>query len=232
MRAKELGIWVGVIAILIGGLWFLIASVNNSPSPSAPAQIKIPEVSNQDFIKSPQLASGSARLPSPEGEANGRQARVTLVEYADFQCPACKAYFPLVTKLSSDIKDLRIVYRFFPLSNIHKNAMISSQAAYAAGLQGKFWEMHDMIFENQDSWSNTQARDIFIDYAKKLNLDSNKFESDMTSDATRKFITQEMNKAISLGINSTPTFFVNGKHIQNPAGYEAFKKIIQDELAN
>ncbi|KKQ36687.1 MAG: DSBA oxidoreductase [Candidatus Levybacteria bacterium GW2011_GWC2_37_7] len=110
--------------------------------------------------------------------------------------------------------------------------MISSQAAYAAGLQGKFWEMHDMIFENQDSWSNTQARDIFIDYAKKLNLDSNKFESDMTSDATRKFITQEMNKAISLGINSTPTFFVNGKHIQNPAGYEAFKKIIQDELAN
>ena len=80
-----MGIWVGVIAILIGGLWFLIASVNNSPSPSAPAQIKIPEVSNQDFIKSPQLASGSARLPSPEGEANGRQARVTFIENPHIQ---------------------------------------------------------------------------------------------------------------------------------------------------
>jgi len=182
--------------------------------------------------KTASEAQANVLLAQTSNSRGPAEAPITIVEFSDLQCPACKAYFPLVTKLLSDIKDLRIVYRFFPLSNIHKNAMISSQAAYAAGLQGKFWEMHDMIFENQDSWSNTQARDIFIDYAKKLNLDSNKFESDMTSDATRKFITQEMNKAISLGINSTPTFFVNGKHIQNPAGYEAFKKIIQDELAN
>lgn len=218
MKGKEIGIWIGVIVALIGGLWLLISAVNNSPSPSAPAQIKIPEVSDQDFIKGPQSASGSAK--------------VTLIEYADFQCPACASAYPIVKKLEEDFNnDLRVVYRFFPLTQIHKNAMVSSQAAYAAGLQGKFWEMHDMIFENQTSWSDTQARDIFVDYANKLGLDSKKFESDIDNQSTVKFITDEMNKAIAIGINSTPTFFVNGKHIQNPGGFEEFKKIIQNEIS-
>src|SRR3990172_6194452 len=148
MKVKELGIWAAIIAVLIGGMWLLINAVNSSPSVSTPLSIKIPEVSNQD------IAIGS---PS---------ARVTLIEYSDFQCPACKAYAPLVTKLSLDFnKDLRIIYRFFPLTQIHKNAMFAAQAAYAANLQGKFWEMHDLLFENQTDWADKQARDIFLNYA-------------------------------------------------------------------
>lgn len=217
MKAKEIGIWFGVIAVLIAGLWVLISAVNNSPSPSAPAAIKIPDVSAQDFIRGLKSASESAK--------------VILVEYADFQCPACGTYYPLVKQLETEFKnDLRIVYRFFPLTNIHQNAMLSAQAAFAAGLQGKFWEMHDLIYENQDRWSNTQARDIFVDYASKLGIESSKFASDMDNESTKKFITDETNKAIALGINSTPTFFVNRMHIQNPSSYENFKKIIQDEI--
>ncbi|OGH24469.1 MAG: hypothetical protein A3B47_01670 [Candidatus Levybacteria bacterium RIFCSPLOWO2_01_FULL_39_24] len=175
--------------------------------------MKIPEVSNQD------IAIGS---PS---------ARVTLVEYSDFQCPACKTYAPLVTKLSADFnKDLRMIYRFFPLTNIHQNAMLSAQAAYAASLQGKFWEMHDLLFENQNDWSDREARDIFIGYAKDLKLGMDKFAKDLDANSTKQFISKSANEAISIGINFTPSFFINGKFIQSPADYEAFKKVIQDEI--
>ena len=218
MKLKEIGIWITLIVILIGGLWLLIAAVNNSPSPSVSSVIKIPEVSKNDFIRESKSASGSAK--------------VTLVEYADFQCSACSLIYPVIKMLEEDFKnDLRVVYRFFPLTNTHLNSMISSQAAYAASLQDKFWEMHDLLYENQNNWNNSaQAKDIFIGYAKKLDLNLNKFKSDMDNSSTKKFITDEENKAIALEINSTPTFFVNGQHIQNPASYEEFKNIIQDEI--
>lgn len=223
MKIKELGIWIAVLVVLIGGLSALVAAVNNSPSPSIPTQMtNLPAVSNQDFVKG---ASDSAKAKSD-------LAKVTLIEYGDFQCPACAAYFPAVKQLSEEFgKDLRIVHRFFPLTNIHKNAMIAAQAAYAAGLQNKFWEMHDKLYENQNRWSNSSPKDTFIGYAKDLGLDLDKFKIDLDSDSTKQFINNERNKAASIGINSTPTFFVNSYRIQNPAGYDAFKKIIQDEIS-
>ncbi len=215
MKIKELGIWAIIIAVLIGGCWLLIAAVNNSPSPSTPVVIKnLPQVSKDDFVKG---ASDSAK--------------VTLIEYADFQCPACANSFPIVKMLSDEFsKDLRIVYRFFPLTGIHKNAMLAAQASYAAGLQNKFWEMHNMLYENQNSWATIDPKDTFIDYAKDLGLDLDRFKTDLDADLTKQFIESETSKAASIGVNSTPTFFVNGKNIANPAGYEAFKKIIQDEI--
>lgn len=213
MKAKEIAIWIGVLVVLVGGLWLLIAAVNNSPSPLTKIQKTAPDVTKDDYVR------------------GDKSAKVTLIEYGDFQCPACGLYYPVIKKVEGDFKnDLKVVYRFFPLTNIHQNAMVSAQAAYAAGLQGKFWEMHDMLYENQNSWSDTQARDIFVDYANKLGLNSKQFESDIDNEPTKNFITDQVNKAIALGVNSTPTFFVNGKYIQNPAGYEEFKKIIQDAL--
>lgn len=214
MKIKELGIWIAVLVVLIAGLWALVAAVNNSPSPSVPTQIDLPAVSDSDFVK---------------GE---KSAKVTLIEYGDFECPACAAYFPVVKQLSSEFgKDLRIVHRFFPLTNIHKNAMIAGQAAYAAGLQNKFWEMHDQLYENQNDWANlSDPRNSFLEYAKELGLDLPKFKTDATSKSTENFIKDAERNAKVIGINSTPTFFVNGYRIQNPAGYDAFKKIIQDEI--
>jgi protein-disulfide isomerase len=137
-----------------------------------------------------------------------------------------------IKQLQGDFKDnLRLVYRFFPLTNIHQNSLISAQAVYAAGLQGKFWEMFDMVYENQESWSDsTQPKTIFTDYAKKIGLNLNKFNSDMDSDLTKKFITDEQSQGLDLGINATPTIFMNGKEIQNPTTYEDFKKLIQNEI--
>ncbi|MBF8250116.1 MAG: ppiB [Candidatus Levybacteria bacterium] len=213
MKAKEIAIWLSIIIILIGGLWLLISAVNNSPSPSTPLSIKIPEVSDQDIS-----------IGSPS-------ARVTLVEYSDFQCPACKAFAPLVTLLSADfIQDLRVVYRFFPLIQIHQNAMLAAQAAYAAGLQGKFWEMHDLLFENQTDWANKSPKDIFIGYAKDLKLEMDKFTKDLDADSTKQAVNKSLNEGVSAGISFTPSFFLNGKFIQSPADYEVFKKVIQDEI--
>lgn len=198
----------------------MVSAVNNSPSPSAPVEMtNLPPVSKDDFIK------------GPADKTSSDSAKVTLIEYGDFQCPACGAYFPLVKQISEEFnKDLRLVHRFFPLTNVHKNAMIAAQTAYAAGLQGKFWEMHDKLYENQSSWSDTNPRETFIGYAKDLKLDLDKFKKDLDADSTKQFINQSVNSAISIGVNSTPTFFVNKMKIKNPAGYEEFKKIIQDEI--
>jgi len=215
MKPKEVIIWFVVIAVLIGGLWLLINAANAPLTPPPPAEIQnVPPVSKTDFIR---------------GNPN---AKITLIEYADFQCPACAAMHSTIKQLEGNFKDnLRLIYRFFPLTDAHQNAMISAQAAYAASLQGKFWEMHDIIYENQDSWSDsTQPKTIFTDYAKKIGLNLNKFNSDIDSDSTKKFVTDEQNKGLDLGINGTPTLFLNGKEIQNPATYEDFKKLIQDEI--
>ncbi|MDP2585887.1 MAG: thioredoxin domain-containing protein [Candidatus Levybacteria bacterium] len=211
---KQIGIWVGVIAIFALTTWGLIAVVN-SKGPSSTQAIAPPAISKDD-----QILGAST------------QVKAILIEYADFQCPACKNYASLVRQLKQDFgDDLLIAYRFFPLINIHKTAMPSSQAAYAAGKQNKFWEMSDMIHENQENWADSaKAEDLFTGYAKELNLDITQFTNDYNADSTLKFILDQMNSGISIGINSTPTFFLNGKIIQNPQSYEAFKELIKNEL--
>lgn len=214
---KQIGIWAGIIVIFLVTTWGLIAMVNSKDSGSTQISTPPPAVSKDD-----QVLGAST------------QVKAVLIEYADFQCPACKNYAPLVKQLKQNFgDDLLIVYRFFPLINIHKTAMSSSQAAYAAGKQNKFWEMSDMLYENQENWSDSaKAEDLFTEYAKKLDLNIAQFTDDYNADSTRKFILNQMNSGLSIGINSTPTFFLNGKRIDNPQGYEAFKKLIQDELKN
>ena len=169
-KFKKLGIWAGVAVVLIAAVYGLI-QVANSPQVSSTSSGKLPQITNSD----PAIGTPSAK--------------VTLVEYSDFQCPACAAYHPMVKQLLTDYNGkIYFVYRYFPLAS-HQNAMISSLAAYAAGLQSKFWEMHDMLFQTQNSWANSQkARETFIDYAKKLDLDINKFKTDLESDKGKNFI--------------------------------------------
>ncbi|MCL5435304.1 MAG: DsbA family protein [Patescibacteria group bacterium] len=208
---KKWGIIIGVVLVVGLSVIGLIKLAGSSPSSSSSA-INLPPVSKNDITK------------------GDPKAKITLVEYADFQCPACAAYHPLVKQLLSEFGDkIYFAYRFFPLTSIHKNALISAQAAYAAKLQGKFFEMHDMLFETQASWAQSDsAADTFVAYAKKLGLDTDKFQKDMTSDETKNYVADSQNQASSIGINATPTFFVNGVQIANPRSYDDFKKIIQD----
>lgn len=155
-----------------------------------------------------------------------KDAKVTIIEYSDFQCPACGAYYPMVKQLGQEFKNLAIVYRHFPLTQ-HANARPAAQAAEAAGRQGKFWEMHDMLFENQKYWSESRVvTDIFVAYAKTLGLDMEKFKNDFNSSAAKTKIESDYQSGAS-EIDGTPTFFLNDKKIQNPQSYDEFRTIIE-----
>lgn len=159
--------------------------------------------------------------------------KVTLVEFGDLQCPACAAYEPIVREvIAANAGTLQFVFKHFPLTQIHQNALLAAKASEAAGLQGRFWEMHDMMYDKQGEWSgNLNARDIFIGYATALGLDVAKFTEDLNNDSIQEKILAEYKEGSALGVRGTPTFFINGKMIENPGSLEAFNQLIKDAAA-
>jgi protein-disulfide isomerase len=190
------------------------------------------------FKKNSTNANVSTPLNDEEevsGWAKGdTDSNVKLVEYSDFQCPACRYYYSLVKELNDKFAGkIYFEYRYFPLKQIHPNTMISSQAAEAAGLQNKFWEMYDKLFENQKDWSNmnkTEFEQVLAGYAEEIRLDVEKFKTDLVSKEVTNKVEASYNFAIKNKINSTPTFFLNGNKINNPRTLDEFSKIIQDKL--
>lgn len=156
---------------------------------------------------------------------------ITLIEYSDFQCPACSAYYSILKQLNQEFTDkILFAYRHFPLKQ-HANAQLAARAAEAASRQNKFWEMHDLLFEHQGEWSDQKnAKEKFIEYAQSLNLDMERFKNDLTSKEIKQKVANDYNSGVRLGVNATPTFFLNGKKLQNIRSYEEFKNFIQTEL--
>lgn len=160
--------------------------------------------------------------------------KVTLVEYGDFQCPACKSFYPVVKQIKETYgDDIKFQFMHFPLTQIHPNAMVSSRAAEAAGKQGKFFEMHDLLYENQDQWSqSSNPTPIFESFAGQLDLNMDQFKSDMASAQVLAIINADQKSGQELGANSTPTFVINGKKLdKNPTSLDEFKKLIDEEIA-
>lgn len=165
----------------------------------------------------------------------GKQdAKLTLVEFGDYQCPACGVYEQIIRQVSEDNKEiLKVVFRHFPLTQIHQNAVLGAKAAEAAGLQGKFWEMHEMLFDKQEEWSKgMNAHDFILTYATTLGLNTKKFSEDLKSEAIEEKIMAEYKEGVKLGVQGTPTFFLNGKKIDNPSSLENFNKLILETAAN
>lgn len=154
-------------------------------------------------------------------------ASVQLVEYADFQCPGCAAFHPIVKQLMKDYADkVYYAYRYFPLPQ-HPHAKIMADAAEAASKQGKFFEMHDLIFSNQTSWTTlSSVNQIISGYATKLGLNTTQFQADMSAKATKDRIESDYQGGVAYGVNSTPSFFVNGVKIALPKSLADFKSVI------
>lgn len=171
---------------------------------------------------------GEVTISESDHVRGKKDGTVTLVEFGDFQCPACGAYEPLVRQATEDNKEiLKVVFKHFPLSQIHNNALPAAIAAEAAGMQGKFWEMHDMLYDKQKDWSGSlNSRDIFLSYATTLGLDTKKFLEDMGSKEVEEKILAEYKEGTALGVQGTPTFFINGKMIESPRSLEDFDKAI------
>ena len=158
-------------------------------------------------------------------------ASVTLIEYADFQCPACASYAPVVKQLGETFADdVRIVFRHFPLSQ-HRNAVPAALAAEAAGAQGKFWEMYDLLFANQNDWSSAGLpQDLFPSYAGELGLDVDQFNEDYKNRVGEDHINRDLASASALNLPGTPSFFLDGKKIDAPRSFDAFRALIQSEI--
>ena len=156
-----------------------------------------------------------------------KDARVVIVEFSDFQCPACKAAHPIVKRITSEYgKKILFVYRHFPLIAAHQYALKAAEAAEAAGEQGKFWEYHDLLFANQE---NLKTEDL-KKYAEELGLDLNKFNEALESGKFKDKVTGDMDDGENLGVSSTPTFFINGKKYVGVLDPEKFRGIIDGEL--
>src|SRR5262249_41413108 len=153
---------------------------------------------------SPSAGGGRA-----QGDAN---APGTLVEYADYECPMCKIYYPMVAELVKRYPEkVRFEYHYFPLIQIHPPAMEAAMAAEAAGDHGRDWEMHDLLFDRQEQWHATASVEpLFITYAAQLGLNTKQFADSMHSSSAQARILKDVSAARDAKIDGTPTFFMNG----------------------
>lgn len=176
------------------------------------------------------IKNTNALIHQDSHEVNAK-SKVTLVEFGDFQCPACGAEYPIVTQLLDTYKGkINFVFRNFPLPQ-HQNAQAAAEVAEAAGAQGKFFEMYNLLYTNQSTWGETgNAMDYFTQYAKALKLDMNKFTSDVKSNTYQNKIQKDINDGYAVGVNATPTFFLNGVAIQGGLPYNDFKAKIDQAL--
>lgn len=211
---KRITLWSLVVVGIAGIVFGIIKSGGNSSSDNQTASL-VDAISQSDWIK------------------GNKDSKVVLVEYSDFQCPACGYYYPLVKQLGEELGDkIVIAYRHFPLPQ-HQNGKVAAYASEAAGKQGKFWEMHNMIFDNQSKWSEDKnGKDIFTGYAEALNLNLDQFKNDLDSKEVKEKVDNDYESGVRSQVNSTPTFFLNGKKIQNPKSYDEFKNIVNQAVAN
>ncbi|MBI2593448.1 thioredoxin domain-containing protein [Candidatus Daviesbacteria bacterium] len=201
------GIAVITVALVIGAVFFLSKG-------EKPVVIESSRLVREDSLK---ISTDSAKL--------------TMVEFGDFQCPACAIAYPGIKKAISDFPgQVNFVFRHFPLSQ-HKNAEIAARAVEAANLQGKAWEMHDKLYDLQPEWENeANVIEIFKKYAGEFGMDIEKFASDINNDAIKQKIRNDMSDGNALGVNSTPTLFFNGEIYKKSTSYEALKAEIESKI--
>lgn len=196
--------YLAAAAVLLGGLFFVVSD-RKASAPSG----------QEGTLTSHTYGEGTSG--------------VRLTEYGDFECPACGRYFPAVKEVKEKYKDqITFQFRHFPLYQIHLNAIAGARAAEAAGMQDKFFEMHDLLYENQQIWTTSQnPQKEFESYARQLNLDVDKFVTDFKSKYVNDRIQADLKEGNRLKVNSTPTFFIDGKKISNPEPtLEGFSKVI------
>jgi protein-disulfide isomerase len=193
-----------VVVGLLGGLIIWTRSTNPSVDVST---------INSNVILAASEQSGNIADHS-KGNVEGK---VIIVEYGDFQCPGCGGAYPNVKTLMEEYGDrVALIFRNFPLTSIHPNARAAAAAAEAAGLQGKFWEMHDLLYANQNSWSTldtSQRTEAFVAFANQLGLKADTFKTDLSNANVTKKISFDIALGKEKSVSATPTFFVNGEKL-------------------
>jgi protein-disulfide isomerase len=177
----------------------------------------------------PEVAD-SSKLVRENSHKQGTGS-VQMVEFGDYQCPSCGAAFPIIQRLQTEYAGkLQLVFRHFPLTQLHKNAMAAAFAAEAAGSQGKYFEMHEKLYSNQDKWSELpDPTESFVGYAREIGLDVEKFTNDLKNQTGKSAIEADQKDGTDLQIQGTPTIYINGVK-QEAFDYDTLKKSIDSAL--
>lgn len=201
-------VFLGIISV-VGIFVFLIAAYYATSKPK--------EIVSFDALK---------KVEATDNMTWSKSKKHVLVEYGDLQCPACKSFHESLKEIQKDksVSDnITFVYRHFPLANIHQFAMEAAISAQAAGNQGKFFEMTDLMYTNQEEWSKQKSvTETFKKYAEQLKLDMEKYEADIKSDKTRAKVIADQESGTTYLVNSTPTFFLDGEKLE-VATFDEFK---------
>lgn len=209
--------------LFLGVIGFVVFALVSPEKPNS--------VSSNTNNNRPKVAADTAKLS--EGNYLGPvDAKVTLTEFGDYQCPACRKYSPILKNeiLPKFEGKIKFVFLNYPLP-VHKNAQAAAQAAEGAALQNKFWEMHDLLYEKQPEWENDKDPiNKFESYARQIGLDLGKFQQDYASQKVADIINNQAALGDAFNISGTPTFLVNGTQVDNKNGSEGLKQAIEKAL--
>ena len=222
-------------SIVAGGL-LVQSSIHQAATEMAGMRTAL--ASMQMALRAPAPAAAAARAGTPDPNRRytvdikgspvkgSDSAKVTVVEFSDFQCPFCSRVNPTMDQIQKEYGDkVRIVFKHLPLG-FHSKAPAAHAASEAAHRQGKFWEMHDAIFANQ----RELAPDKYVSYAEEMGLDVERFKRDVAAADVKKKVDADAKEAEELGVTGTPGFFVNGRFLSGAQPFPAFKKLIDEEL--
>jgi len=187
-----------MVAVIGGFALYKVQQQNQQPSDN----------NNKPLVRA--SISQGATPPHVRGDSN---APVVLEEFGDFQCPVCARFYKDLKQVESEYgSKLCVIFRQYPIQQMHPHALEAARAAEAAGLQNRFWEMHDLLYENQDTWvKENDTRPSFIGYAKSLGLDVQRFNSDFDGNITASRTQDDLRRAREMGVTGTPTIFINGR---------------------
>ena len=221
-----------VLAFALGILLGYVVWGRSTASTEIKARLQEPQ---QNPITQPPVATQAPQVTRYDVPTDGfpsigpKDAPIVIVEFSDFQCPYCKQFFDETYKqlLAAYPEKIRFVFRQLPLTSIHPEAFPAAEASMCANEQNSFWEYHDKVFENQDKL----GRELYLQIASDLNLDMPAFEDCIITGKFKAFVQQDSDYAVNLGIQSTPTFFINGLALVGAQPIETFKQVIDMELA-
>lgn len=212
-----------MLGVALGSAWYLKRASTTTPPPSATGDTPRPTI--------PSLVAPGAEPAHTMGPVT---APVKLEEFGDFECPPCGQFHPVLKKMHDEFGDrLQVTFREFPLTALHPHAVSAASAAEAAGLQGKFWEMHHLLYDNQKTWHEQfDVRPTFEGYAKQIGIDVERFKRDINSDLVASRITEDGKRARSFNVSGTPTLFMNGREMpfETIINEDKFRAAIKQEL--
>ena len=206
MNKKSWIIFAIIVVAIVGGMIYI----------STQNRLNVSDINNDQL--NTIIGAESRNGDIADHEIGSKSPKVTIIEYADYQCPGCSAAAPKAKALAEKYKDhVRLIFRNFPIASSHPNARAAAAVAEAAGLQGKFWEMNKLLYTNQDVWKNANITDrdnIFKSYAEQLKLNIDQYKTDIASNKVKNKIDFDMALGRKHGVAATPTFYVNGKNTE------------------